>query len=149
MNTDFLDLLTALFAADAKFLLIGGYAVGLHGRPRATKDLDLWVEASASNAPKVIAALRAFGAPVGDLTAADLSTPGVGFMMGVPPRRIDVLTQISGLTFDEAWPRRVTRTFGGVACPVIGLEDLITNKRASGRPQDLVDADALDRIREG
>lgn len=85
MNEDFLDLLSALNDAEVRFLVVGAYAVGVHGRPRATKDLDVWVEASAENARRVIAALRKFGAPLGDLTEADFETPGTGFKMGVPP----------------------------------------------------------------
>src|SRR5690606_19854940 len=107
MNDDFLDLLSALSAANARFLIVGAYAVGVHGRPRATKDLDVWVEASPENAARVMDALRRFGAPLSELSEQDLATPGTGFMMGVPPRRIDVLTQISGVEFSEAWPRRV------------------------------------------
>lgn len=97
MNTDFLDLLTALSAAEARFLVVGGYAVGVLGRPRATKDLDVWIEASADNAKKAMQALRDFGAPLGDLTERDLEAPGTGFKMGEPPSRIDILTQIEGV----------------------------------------------------
>ena len=148
MNEDFLDLLSALNDAEVRFLVVGAYAVGVHGRPRATKDLDVWVEASAENARRVIAALRKFGAPLGDLTEADFETPGTGFKMGVPPCRIDVLTQLSGLAFEEAWPSRVDATFGdSVRCGVIGLEHLIANTRAAARPQDIADVSALERIR--
>jgi hypothetical protein len=85
---DFLDLLTALNAADAKYLLVGGHAVGFHGVPRATKDIDVWIEASPENAPRVLGALRAFGASLGGLTEQDLARPGQGFRMGAPPFRI-------------------------------------------------------------
>jgi hypothetical protein len=146
MNDDFLDLLIELNAANARFMVIGGYAVGVHGYPRATKDLDVWVEPALDNAQRVIVALRAFNAPLGDLSAQDLATPGIGFMMGRPPSRIDILTEIAGLEFDETWSRRILRKFGTVECPVISLDDLIVNKRAAGRPQDLVDADELERI---
>ncbi|WP_244923745.1 hypothetical protein [Enhygromyxa salina] len=149
MNDDFLDLLFELSDAEARFLIVGGYAVGAHGYPRATKDLDVWVEASPDNATRVIAALEAFNAPIGDLGAADLATPGVGFMMGRPPRRIDILTKIAGLEFERAWPRRVTMTFGHAAYPVISISDLILNKRAAGRAQDLADAEVLEKIRDG
>jgi hypothetical protein len=147
MNQDFLDLLGALSDAEVRFLIVGGYAVGVHGHPRATKDLDVWVEASPENAARLMAALRAFVAPIGGLTEADFATPGTGFMMGRPPSRIDILTQIAGLEFGSAWGRRITRMFDGRACPVISIEDLITNKRAAGRPQDLADVDELMRIR--
>jgi hypothetical protein len=148
MNPDFLDLLRALLDADARFLIVGAYAVGIHGRPRATKDLDVWVEASDDNAPRVIEALTAFGAPLMGLTLDDLRSPGVGLQIGVEPGRIDVLTAISGVGFHEAWPDRVEASFGdGVRCWVIGLEHLLRNKRAAGRPQDLADIAALERLR--
>jgi hypothetical protein len=146
MNADFLDLLTALSAADARFLVVGGYAVGVHGRPRATKDLDVWIEASAGNARKVMQALRDFGAPLGDLVERDLEAPGTGFKMGEPPSRIDILTQIEGVLFEDAWPRRLETSFGSVRCAVIGRADLLANKRAAGRPQDLADVAALEKL---
>ena len=146
MNADFLDLLTALNAAEARFLVVGGYAVGVHGRPRATKDLDLWIEASADNARRVMHALRDFGAPLADLVAQDLETPGIGFKMGEPPARVDVLTEIEGVRFEDAWPRRVEASFGAVKCAVIGRSDLLANKRAAGRPQDLADVAALEKL---
>lgn len=147
MNEDFLELLSALSAADARFLVVGAYAVGVHGRPRATKDLDVWVEASPTNAARVLTALRAFGAPLAGLTETDFSTPGTGFKMGIPPRRIDILTQISGVDFAAAWARRVEAAFGpDVRCGVISLADLLTNKKAAARPQDLADVDGLERL---
>ena len=146
MNANFLDLLIALNVAEARFLIVGGYAVGVHGRPRATKDLDVWIEASADNARRVVQALRDFGAPLGDLTEADLEKPGTAFQMGQPPERIDILTQIEGVRFEDAWPRRLQTTFGAVSCGVIGRDDLIANKRAAGRPQDLADIVALERL---
>jgi hypothetical protein len=146
MNADFLDLLTALNVAEARFLVVGAYAVGVHGRPRATKDLDIWIEASADNARRVMQALRDFGAPLGDLAESDLETPGTGFKMGEPPSRIDILTQIEGVRFEAAWPRRIATSFGSVTCGVIGRDDLLVNKRAAGRPQDLADVAALERL---
>ena len=149
MNLDFLDLLRSLRAADARFLIVGAYAVGVHGRPRATKDLDVWVEPSVENAPKVMRALIDFGAPLMGLTIKDLETPEVGLQIGVAPVRIDVLTKISGVSFEEAWPRRIEADFDkGVRCAVIGLEELLKNKRAAGRPQDLADVVALERLRD-
>jgi hypothetical protein len=147
MSPDFLDLLRALLGADVRFLVVGAYAVGVHGRPRATKDLDVWVEASVDNAPKVIKGLIEFGAPLMGLTEADLQTPGVGLQIGVEPGRIDVLTSVSGVRFEEAWPRKVQANFAeGVRCNVIGLDELLQNKRAAGRPQDLADVAALERL---
>jgi hypothetical protein len=106
MYPDFVDLLRSLLAADVRFMIVGAYAVSIHGRPRATKDLDVWVEPSVENAPKVIAALRDFGAPLMGLTAKDLETPEMGLQIGNEPVRIDILTKISGPSFAEAWPAR-------------------------------------------
>jgi len=147
MSPDFLDLLRAFSDAEARFLVVGAYAVGVHGHPRATKDLDVWVDATDENAPCVLRGLLAFGAPLMGLTEADLRTPGLGLQIGVAPGRIDVLTKISGLAFANAWPNRVEADFGeGVRCAVLGFADLLRNKRASGRPQDLADVDALERL---
>jgi hypothetical protein len=146
VDQDFLDLLSTLNAAEVRYLVVGAYAVGIHGRPRATKDLDVWVDATPENAARVIAALTAFGAPIAGIEATDFAQPGTGFMMGRPPLRIDILTKIAGLTFATAWPRRVTGSFDGIPTPIIGLEDLLANKRAAGRPQDLADVTALERL---
>jgi hypothetical protein len=149
MNPDFLDLLRSLLGADVRFMVVGAYAVGVHGRPRATKDLDVWVEPSVENAPKVIKALVDFGAPLMGLTAKDIETPGVGLQVGMEPLRIDVLTKISGPSFTEAWLSHVEAQFSeDVRCPVIGLDSLLANKRAAGRPQDLADVAALEKLRD-
>lgn len=147
MNQDFLDLLSAFNAAEVRYLVVGAYAVGVHGHPRATKDLDVWIEASVENAARIMNALATFGAPMENLEARDFERPGTGFMMGIPPRRIDVLTQIDGVQFDQVEPRAIEASFDGVPTKVIGLEDLLTNKRASGRLQDLADVRALERLR--
>ena len=147
MSPDFLDLLRAFSDADARFLIVGAYAVGVHGHPRATKDLDVWVEASDENAARVMRGLVAFGAPLLGLTEADLAKPGLGLQIGVEPGRIDVLTKISGVAFEEAWPGRIEADFGeGVRCSVIGVSALLRNKRAAARAQDLADVDALERL---
>lgn len=145
---DFIDLLRELSVRDARFLVVGGYALGQHGRPRATGDLDIWVEPSPANAARVHRALADFGAPLGDLTVEELSAPGIVFQMGSPPYRIDILTEISGVDFETAWARRLEGRFGDETWPVIGLEDLIRNKRATGRAKDLLDAEALERIQK-
>lgn len=107
----------------------------------------MWIEASRENAERVMRALRAFGAPLGDLVSADFETPGIGFKMGIPPRRIDILTKIEGISFEDAWPNRQIAVFSeSLKCPVIGIEDLIANKRAAGRPQDVADVAALEKI---
>lgn len=129
-------------------MIVGAYAVGVHGRPRATKDLDVWVEATVENPPKVMRALVDFGAPLMGLTIEDLERPEIGLQIGVAPVRVDVLTKISGVSFEEAWPSRIEAEFDeGVRCAVIGLDALLKNKRAAGRPQALADVDALERHR--
>lgn len=146
LNQDHLDLLRAFADGDVRFLIVGAHAVGYHVEPRATGDLDVWIEATPANARKAHAALAAFGAPLSDLTAGDLAAPGIVFQMGLPPNRIDVLTEISGVVFAEAWPARVEANLGGLRVPVIGFEQLLANKRAAGRPKDAGDVDALERI---
>ena len=148
MNKDFQDLLDGLKTAEARFLVVGAYALAVHGRPRATGDLDVWVEATPQNASRVYRALQAFGAPLGELKVSDLATPGIVFQMGQPPRRIDILTSASGVTFAEAWAHRTSAKFGEVECPVIGFDALLANKRATGRPKDVADAAALERIQQ-
>lgn len=143
VNPDFKDLFAALNDAGAKYLLVGGYAVAFHGQPRFTKDLDIWVEASPENAVRVIDALKLFGAPLATLTPADLTQPDLIFQIGIPPNRIDVLTSIDGVTFTEAWIAREQTIYGDQPVPVIGRVQLIQNKQASGRPQDLLDLKAL------
>ena len=147
MNPDFRELLRALSDADARFLIVGAYAVSYHAEPRATADLDIWVDASPENAERVYRALQAFGAPLVDLSPVDLATPGIVFQIGVAPRRIDVLTSIDGVVFAEAWPRRAEASYEGVRFPVIGIDALVRNKRAVGRPKDLLDLELLGRYR--
>lgn len=143
MNRDFVEMLSALSEAGADFLVVGAHALAAHGAPRATGDLDIWVRADPKNAACVLQALREFGAPLFDLTRDDLSRPGVVFQMGVPPGRIDILTSVSGVVFEEAWPRRLVISLSGLSVPVIGREDFIVNKKASGRPKDLLDVALL------
>ena len=143
MNQDFLDLLRAFIDHSVRFLVVGAYALAVHGRPRATGDFDVWVDATPENAAKVMAALEQFGAPIADLSTADFSRPGIVFQMGLPPLRIDVLTELSGLTFGEAWSTRTRAAFGPVTADVIGREAFIKNKRATGRARDLGDIEAL------
>jgi len=144
VNPDFRDLFAALNDAGVKYLLIGGYAVAFHSQPRFTKDLDIWVEATVENADRVFAALKTFGAPLANLTSADLTQPDLIFQIGVPPNRIDVLTSIDGVMFTEAWNAHEQTTYGDQSVPVINRTHLIQNKRASGRPQDLLDIKSLE-----
>jgi hypothetical protein len=145
VNEDFTDLLAALLQADARFLVVGAYALAVHGTPRATGDLDVWIDRTPANAARIWAALIDFGAPVGAIgvSETDLTKPGLVVQVGLPPRRIDVLTEISGITFDIAWPERVIHPIGALAVPFLGRAALIANKRAAGRLKDLADLDAL------
>lgn len=126
---------------------MGAYALAVHGHPRATGDLGLWIDATPANAGRVLEALRVFGAPLTQVTLADLSQPGAVFQIGVAPRRIDILTELTGLSFDEAWSSRIRRPFGALEVDFIGREAFLRNKRATGRPQDLADIAALEGIR--
>lgn len=142
---DFRDLLIELVKAKARFLIVGAHALGVHGVPRATVDLDIWIDASQENAKRVWAALAAFGAPLDSLQIqeTDLTQPDVVAQFGLPPYRIDIMTGVSGISFDEAWPGRVEDLFEDVRVPFLGREALIRNKRASGRTKDLADLEAL------
>lgn len=144
MNPDFLDLLRAFTVADVRYLVVGAYALALHGRPRATGDLDIWVDATPDNARRVLQALAQFGAPTRDISQADFERPGVTYQIGLPPVRIDILTELTGLTFAEAWPERMRRPFGSIDVDFIGRDAFVRNKRATGRPRDLVDIQGLE-----
>ena len=143
MNRDFAEMLSALSAAGAEYLIVGAHALAAHGRPRATGDLGIWVRPTEENAHKVWAALARFGAPLTALKREDLSTPGMVFQIGVEPVRIDILTAIDGVEFDDAWPRRLVLDIDSQTVHLLGRDDLIRNKRAAGRPQDLADLAAL------
>ena len=148
VNPDFRDLFYELNAAEARYLVVGAHAVTFHSVPRYTKDVDLWVEPSPENAERVFSALSKFGAPVENLHVEDLRVPGVVFQIGIEPNRIDVLTSVTGLEFGEAWSRKVGSEYGGVPIHVLGLADLIANKKATGRPQDLLDVEWLEKARK-
>lgn len=140
MNPDFRDMLSALSDENVEFMLVGAYALAAHGLPRATGDLDIWIRRSDENAQRVWRALERFKAPRSHLAVDDLKTPDLVFQIGVAPRRIDILTSIDGVEFDDAWPRRQMIEAAGQTLPVIGKADLLVNKKATGRPRDLADA---------
>lgn len=148
-NPDFRDLFLALSAEGAEFLVVGGYAVMYHTAPRYTKDLDVWTRPDPENARRVHRALAAFGAPLADLTVQDLATEGTIFQIGVAPNRIDILTAIESVRFDDAWSRRVAATYGDAPIHVLSVPDLLANKRAVARPQDLLDVANLERAARG
>lgn len=141
LNPDFLELSKLLNAHNARYLLIGGYAVGYHGWARNTKDIDFWIAPDPENQRRIIAALREFAFPTAgdDILAADDAM----LRFGVPPFRVEFLKKIGGVSFEDAWPNRVLWDDGEIQIPVIGLDDLRRNKAATGRPQDLADLQAL------
>ncbi|HLV80056.1 MAG TPA: nucleotidyltransferase [Chthonomonadaceae bacterium] len=145
LNPDFHDILSAFVSTDVEFLLVGAYALAAHGLPRATGDIDLWVRCNLENARRVMKALAQYGAPLSDISTQDFTTPGMVVQIGVSPRRIDILTQIDGVTFDEAWADHIEAQVNGLRIPVISRENLIRNKRMTGRAKDRADASRLER----
>lgn len=145
MIPDFRDVLQELIAAGVRFLVVGAHALSAHGVPRATVDLDIWVRPDSENAQLVFDALARFGAPLDALgvTTSDFTSPDNVAQFGLPPFRIDIMTSISGVTFDAAWEERVEGKIEGVQVPIIGLQAFVQNKRASGRKKDLADIEAL------
>lgn len=146
LNRDFLEIIQELNAVGAEFLIVGAHAMAVHGVPRATGDFDVWVRPGRENGLRVLRALEEFGAPVADhgITIEDLERPDTVYQIGLPPRRIDLMTGISGVEFAEAWPKRVIVELEERSIPVIGRSELIRNKRASGRTKDLVDLELLE-----
>jgi len=136
-------MLSALSSERVEFLLVGGHAVMAHTEPRYTKDIDIWVRPTKANALRVMRALRKFGAPLFDLSVDDLTRPNRGFIIGVEPVRIDILTSIPGVRFEAAWKRRFEMKYGKVRVGVLSAADLIRNKRLVGRPLDLADVSDL------
>ena len=148
MNLDFNELLLEFNAHNVEYLVVGAHALAVYGHVRATKDLDVWIRSDSENGRRVLDAIASFGAPLGDLTINDFIQPGTVFQIGVPPLRIDVLTAIDGVKFADAWPDRFETTFGKVPVFIISRHHLIANKRATGRLQDLADAERLEQTRD-
>ena len=146
LNEDYKDMLQALVAEKVEFLLVGAYALAAHGYPRATMDIDIWVMPSSDNADAVLRAVRRFGAPLHNLTKADLEKEGTVFQIGVAPRRIDILTAASGLKFKAASSRATSVEIEGITVRIPSIADLIQNKRATGRTKDIADAEALEQL---
>jgi hypothetical protein len=140
----FHELLSAFSDAGVEFLLVGAYALAVHGRVRATNDLDIWVRVSPENARRIHAALLAFGAPADRVSREDFLRRDTVVQIGVEPVRVDILTSISGVDFDAAWRSRMSVTIAGVSIPVLDRQHLIENKRASGRDKDRLDLEWLE-----
>ncbi len=143
VNSDFSDLLQLFNDNKVRYLVIGGYAYIQYAEPRYTKDLDLWISTDIENAAAVFRSLQDFGAPLVDMTEDDFAEEGYFYQMGIPPVRIDILMGIPGIEFDKAWANREEIEFDDLSVAFISKEDLIVSKRASGRAQDLLDADVL------
>jgi predicted nucleotidyltransferase len=140
-NPHYRELLQLLNEFEVEYLIVGGYAVMKYGEPRYTKDLDVWVHNSPQNSLQVVGALKKFGAPLehDGITAETFTEKQVVYQIGIAPVRIDVLTEITGVEFLDAWRKRVASTFFGVPVHFISLDDLLVNKQALGRSSDLKD----------
>jgi hypothetical protein len=147
LNEDYRDILQALSDEQVEFLLVGAYAMAAHGYPRATMDIGIWIKPSPENADAVLKALRRFGAPLHNLTKEDLQKDGIIFQIGVAPRRIDIVTSASGLQFEDAYGRSLSLNIEGIEVRIPSIDDLIRNKKASGRTKDLADAEALESLK--
>jgi predicted nucleotidyltransferase len=146
IEDDFRDMIAALLEENVQFLLIGGYAVSLHGYQRMTKDIDFWVLASPENSVRLMSALEKFGAPTHDISAKDFEIAGTNYQIGVIPVRIDIITKLAGVEFEEAYQNMNIIEVDGLKIPVISITDLIANKKAAGRDRDLVDVRHLEVI---
>ncbi len=143
LNPDWNEFLRLLLSQRVKFLLVGGHAVAGHGEPRFTEDLDVFVDVSAENARALREVLVRFGFGEAAPTEAELQELGRIWMIGRKPMRIDILTEIDGVSFEECWSGRAEAEFSGGVLPLIGREHLLKNKRASGRTKDLADVERL------
>jgi len=149
LNPDYKEMLECLSEEKVRFLLVGAYALAVYGYPRATKDIDFFVRASPENAASLVRALSRFGAPLEGISEMDFASEGIVFQIGNSPRRIDILTRISGIDFESAYANRRVVSVDGLEVPVISLSDLIANKQASGRAQDLADIEKLKALEAG
>lgn len=143
LNKDFREFIRSLNSNGVRYLVLGGYALAFHGHPRYTKDLDIWLEMSPSNAKKTMKALTEFGFSGLDLSEKDFLAAGMVVQLGYPPNRIDLINSPDGVDFKECWERRVIVDLDGLDVSIIDIENFRKNKKASGRPQDLADLDAV------
>ena len=147
LNPDYRDMVECLLKEGVDFMLVGGYAVALYGWPRTTFDIDFWIMANTENSQAVMRAVKAFGAPLMGLTESDFNKPGMVFQIGTEPQRIDIISAVDGLNYADASRRAVKMNVDGLEIKVISIDDLIVNKRASGRPKDIADALALEKLK--
>lgn len=143
LNEDYKEILQILLSNKAKFLIIGAYAMGAYGYPRATGDFDIWVEASAENSKKIYKSLSEFGAPLADITENFFTGKGGIFQIGVAPRRIDIITHIDGVIFEEAYKTKELIKIENLQVPFLSKDKLIKNKQSTGREKDKLDVKYL------
>ena len=149
LNNDYRDILHALSERKVKFILVGAYAMAAHGYPRSTMDIDLWIMPKKENAGLVLQALDDFGAPAGDLSTDDLQKEGIVFQIDVAPRRIDIITSVDGVKFEDAFSHSKVVDIDGIPVHIMSIPDLIINKRSTGRLKDLADAETLEIVVSG
>ncbi|MDX2041215.1 MAG: nucleotidyltransferase [Acidobacteriota bacterium] len=136
LNPDFKDMLSCLNGEQVEFMIVGAYALAAHGHVRATGDIDIWVRNSADNAPKIMRALKIFGAPTANISETDFLLPDLILQIGVAPCRIDIITGIDGVAFDDAWQNKMVVTIDGININILSKPDLLKNKTAAGREKD-------------
>ena len=146
LANDFIDFIQLLNGYEVPYMIVGGYAVMAHGQPRYTEDIDVWIKPSVENGQKMMLVLKDFGFVLKGLTEKDFEKENMVIQMGYAPGRIDMMSSISGVTFDEAYPHRVLKKLNDIDIWFIGLKELIKNKEATGRDQDIVDAKKLKKI---
>ncbi len=143
LNKDYKEMLQILLKNKVRFLVVGAYAMGAYGYPRATGDIDIWVEASSDNSEKIHQSLSEFGAPLSEVTKTTFCEEGIVFQIGVAPRRIDIITKIDGVDFNKAYSDKQKMEIEGIKIPFLSKEDLIKNKELTGREKDQLDAKYL------
>lgn len=143
IHNEFSEFLRLLREESVEFVVVGGFAVAFHGYPRATNDLDLFFRGTEENIRRLCRALERFDIPTGESSVREFGEPGIIIRIGMPPVRLELINTISGLSFEEVWERRVEDVYGNTPTSYISLADLLANKKASGRPKDLADADEL------
>lgn len=146
---DFEDFIKLLNKHQVDYMIVGGYALAFHGKPRHTGDLDIWINNSATNAEKLVIAIKEFGLASLDLTKSDFMQEGYVTQIGYPPLRIDILNNIDGVKFEDAFPNKLLVEVNGVLIKYIGLQEFIHNKTASGRSQDIADLKEIKNIKKG
>ena len=146
-NPDYRDLFRIFSEEKVEYLVVGAHAVIYYAEPRYTKDLDIWVRPSSDNALRVWRGLERFGAPLREVTVQDFTDPEMVYQMGVAPNRIDILMGIEGVDFDSAWKNRVESTYDGIPIYILGKYELICAKKASRRPQDVLDLEKLETVK--